>query len=183
MRQRDAPVGVFVALIVLLAVIGIGILLYFRNTRIDFGDGELSRTTMFGRTTTVAVSDIGTVLSVRSLMAFMAPTTENVFVLDSAGRLVVRATDQQWTRTQMRSLVAATGQEPVVIEKPINSLAIRARYPLAVAWWEAHPFRTAFIAVGVFTVLFFAGYAVYTSDLRWMVPQFFAQWRFRLGFS
>ena len=180
-RMWAAPVGGYIALLLLLVVIGACVLLYFRNARIDFGDGQISRTTMFGRTRTWALDDIGTVLAVRSLLAFMQPATDNIFVLDTAGRTIIRATDQRWTSAQMRALVEATAKVPVVIDKPTYALAIRAEYPGAIAWWEAHPFKVAFIAVGAFMVLFFAGYALYTSDLGWMLREWFWNVRFRLG--
>jgi hypothetical protein len=182
-RLWGAPIGAFVALVVVLLLISVGIFLHFRNTRIDFGDGQISRTTMFNKTTTWPLSDIGTVLTVRSLIAFMAPTTENVFVLDTAGRLIVRATDQRWSFTQLRNLVEATEKTPVVLKKPIDALRVRSQYPGAIAWWEAHTFKTAFIATGVLMVIVAAGVAFYMSDLVWQIPQWFRQTMWRLGLS
>jgi hypothetical protein len=181
--MREAPVGGYIALLILLVIIGMGMLLYFRNARLDFGDGQISRTTMFGKTKSWSLDDIGTVLAVRSLMAFMQPATDNIFVLDTAGRSIIRATDQRWSPAQMRALIDATGQTPVIIDKPTDALAVRSDYPGAIAWWEAHPFKVAFISVGALMALVFAGYALYTSDLSWQIPQFFSQLMWRLGLS
>jgi hypothetical protein len=182
-RMREAPVGGYIALLILLVIIGVGMLLYFRNERLDFGDGQISRTTMFGTTNTWSLDDIGTVLAVRSLTAFMQPATDNIFVLDTHGRMIIRATDQRWSPAQMRALIDATDRAPVIIEKPTDALAVRSEYPGAIAWWEAHPFKVAFISVGAFLVLFFVGYALFTSDLSWQIPQFFRQLLWRLGLT
>jgi hypothetical protein len=153
-RMQTAPVGGYVSLFILLVVIGIGLLLYFRNARLDFGDGQISRTNLFGQTKTWALSDVGTVLAVRSLVAFMQPPSDNLFVLDTAGRTIIRASDQRWAPSQMRALVDAIGHTPVILDHPVRAKAVRSDYPGAVSWTEAHPAAVAFLSVGAFLLLF-----------------------------
>jgi hypothetical protein len=182
-RMREAPVGGYIALLILLVIIGVGLLLYFRNARLDFGDGQISRTTLFAKTMTWNLTDIGTVLAVRSLTAPMQPPTDNLFILDTAGRVIIRATDQRWAPHQMRALVEATEKTPVIIDKPTDARAVREQYPRAIAWWEAHPFKVAFACVGAFFVLLLAGFALYHSDLGWILEEWFWTLRFRLGLT
>lgn len=143
-----------------LAIIAVLIWLYFRNTRIVFGADRLSRANLFGARRTWSRDEVGTVLVVEQLVAFAVADTRNTFILDAQGRTILRPTNEFWAAADVRALVEWIGLTPDVIDKPITATALRERFPRCVPWWEAHSFATAFIAVGGFALVFFAGAAV-----------------------
>ena len=144
----------------ILVVIAVLVWLYFRNTRIVFGAGQLSRTNLFGVRRASPVDQVGTVLVVEQLVAFAVADTRNTFILDAQGRTILRPTNEFWAAADVRELIEWIGLTPEVVDRPITATALRERYPRSVPWWEAHSFATAFIAVGSFALLFFAGSAV-----------------------
>ncbi len=151
-NNRDNPVLLASVLLATLAVVSVFIVLYFRNTRIDFGDGAITRVNLFGSTRRWATSDVGDVVLAPSVTAPAQPPTHYTMVLDRSGNTILRPTSATWSPEQIQSLVEGIGVEPTIIAESITPGILRDRYPNAIAWWEAHPLASAFILVGVICV-------------------------------
>jgi hypothetical protein len=148
----------FVAAVFLL--LGVGIMLYFRNTRVDFGDGMISRTNMLGISKQWPLESVETVLDVPTLVAPKEVTVHTTFVLDTATRVVVRVSNRTWLPEQITRLVEATGVTPITLTGPTTAISIQNRYPRAVGWREAHPYQFATVAVLAFFTPFVIWFVV-----------------------
>lgn len=154
------PVAVFAPVLLLL---GIGMMLYFRNTRVDFGDGMISRTNLLGVSKSWPLEAVRTVLDVPNLVAPREVPTHSTFVLDDSERLVVRISNRTWEPLQIKQLVDATGITPITLEGPTTAGSIRDRYPHVISWRESHPYEFATYCtiafVGVFAIVLIIGVA------------------------
>lgn len=158
--RSDSDVsGVAVAAIfgAVFLLLGVGLMLYFRNTRVDFGDGVISRTNMLGRTRSWALDSVRTVLDVPTLVAPREVTVHTTFVLDDAERVVVRVSNRTWLPEQIQRLVEVTGVAPITLNGPTTAKSIQDRYPRVIGWREAHPYQFATVA----TMVFFAPFVVW----------------------
>lgn len=141
-------------------LLGVGMMLYFRNTRVDFGDGMISRTNMLGITKKWPVDSLGTVLNVPTLVAPQEVTVNTIFVLDASKRLVVRVSNRTWLPEQITHLVDMIGITPTTFDGPTTALFIQNHYPHAIGWREAHPYQFATVGVLVFFAPFVIWFAV-----------------------
>ena len=128
-------------------LLGVGMMLYFRNTRVDFGDGMLSRTNMLGITKRWPIDSVGTVLDVPTLVAPQEVTVHTTFIVDKTKRLVVRVSDRTWLPEQIAHLVDMIGITPTTFNGPTTALFIQNHYPRVIGWREAHPYQFATVAV------------------------------------
>ena len=138
-------------------LLGVGIMLYFRNTRVEFGDGMISRTNMLGITKTWPLTSVGTVLDVPTLVAPQEVTVHTTFILDTTKRLIVRVSNRTWLPEQITHLVETIGITPTTFDGPTTALFVQNHYPHAIGWREAHPY--GFATVGV--LLFFTPFVIW----------------------
>jgi hypothetical protein len=141
-------------------LLGIGMMLYFRNTRVDFGDGMISRTNMLGISRTWPLDSVATVLNVPTLVAPREVTVHTTFVLDDTTRLVVRVSDRTWLPDQINRLVEVTGVTPITLAGPVTAGTIQDTYPHVIGWREAHPYQFATVATIGFFVPFVIWFAI-----------------------
>jgi hypothetical protein len=152
--------AVFALFGVVFLALGVGMMLYFRNTRVDFGDGMISRTNMLGITKRWPLSSVATVVDVPTLVAPKEVTVHTTFILDNEKRLVLRVSDRTWLPNQIAQLVAMIGITPTTFDGPTTALFIQNHYPRAIGWREAHPYQFATVAVMVFFAPFVIWFAV-----------------------
>jgi hypothetical protein len=143
-----------------LLLLGLGIMLYFRNTRVDFGQGMISRTNMLGTTKSWRLDSIGFVLDVPTLVAPHDTPVHTLFVLDDTERQVVRVSGRTWAPEQMEQLVEATGVTPLTLNGPTTAKSIQERFPQVIGWREAHPYQFAVVGTIVFFVPFVVAGAI-----------------------
>jgi hypothetical protein len=130
--------------------------LYFRNTRIEAEPHSLSIYNALGSHRSVAQQHLAQAVLVRSFVqssGARAIARARLLILDDTGRVVLRWGGQTWTEDQMRSLAESLAIPLRVIEGPTNAKTLRAAYPRAVTFVEAH--STA-IGLGIFVVVFVA---------------------------
>ncbi len=119
-----------------------GVLLYFRNARVDYRDGSYGVTSMFGVRRAFTASEVTRVVTVTSLLGTgMQGGAPQLIVLGADGRKLIRLRGQTWDVAQFTELaddlVAHDLPRDAVLE-PISAAKLQERYPKAVAWWEAH---------------------------------------------
>ena len=159
-RNSD-PLMILWILLGTLLVVAVCIVLYFRNVRIDFGEGKVTSTNLFGSTREWKAAEIGKVVLVQQYWATMQPVVPNAFVLDTQSKRIVRAQGSTWTAEQMQELIAGLGKEPIVIAEPIKPKDLHARFPGIVPIWEVRPWLFAFgLAIALIAIVVFALLAV-----------------------
>ena len=130
----------FVA-VVLVLTFG-GVLLYFRNARVDYRDGSYGVTSMFGVRRAFAASEATRVVTVTSLLGTSLQIgAPQLIVLGADGRKLLRLRGQTWDAGQFAELATdliARGVPGDTILQPTSAAKLQERYPKAVAWWEAH---------------------------------------------
>lgn len=157
LNNRNNPVLMLVLILGTAALCLLGMWLYFRNTRIQFGEGRISRRNLFGGEKSWAFSEIGHVLRVERLVAPMQPITSTLLLLDTEGRKIIRTTSTTWDDDHVYALLSSIPLQPEVIAEPTTAKALRVRYPRAFAWWEAHPWAFGWIiALGILAVVVIA---------------------------
>ena len=119
-----------------------GVLLYFRNARVDYRDGSYGVTSMFGARRAFTASDATHVVTVTSLLGTSVQAgAPQLIVLGADGRKLLRLRGQTWDAAQFTVLandLVARGVPSDAILEPISPAKLQERYPKAIAWWEAH---------------------------------------------
>jgi hypothetical protein len=147
-----------------------GVLLYFRNTKIEFGGGQYRVTNMVGSARGFAASDAATLVTIVSLIsASTAPPSPQLLLTRPDGSKLLRLRGQTWEVAQFTELandLIAHGVVNDALLEPITTAQLRARYPRLIGWWEAHPFAFGLIVglgivvvIAVVVAVFFASYA------------------------
>jgi hypothetical protein len=130
----------FFAIVVVLTFAGV--LLYFRNVRVDYRDGSYEVTSMFGVRRAFTASEATRVVTVASLLGTsMQGGVPQLIVLGEDGRKLLRLRGQTWDAAQLTELandLIAHGVPDEAILEPISPVKLQERYPKAIAWWEAH---------------------------------------------
>lgn len=143
---------------VILLTLG-GVLLYFRNARIEYGGGSYTRVSMFGARRTFRATDVASVVTVNALLSGMAGGVPQLIVLGPGDVKILRLRGQTWEVSQFTELandLIAQGGQHVGIAQPITSAALRERYPKVVRWPEAHPIAFGLLAGLAIVAIIFA---------------------------
>jgi hypothetical protein len=125
-----------------------GVLLYFRNARIEYGNGSYTRVSLFGARRTFHAADVASVLTVNALLSGMVGGVPQLIVLGPGDVKILRLRGQTWEISQFAELandLIAHGAAHVGITEPIKPAALRERYPKVVPWSEAHPIAFALL--------------------------------------
>ena len=127
--------------IVLVLTFG-GVLLYFRNARVDYRDGVYGVTSMFGVRRAFTASEATRVVTVTTLLGTsLQGGAPQLIVLGADGRKLLRLRGQTWDASQFTELASDLIAHDVpgdAILEPISAAKLQERYPRAIAWWEAH---------------------------------------------
>jgi hypothetical protein len=127
--------------VVLLLTLG-GVLLYFRNARVEYGDGSYTVVSLFGARRTFQAREATSVVTVTSLLGTgVQGGLPQLIVLGADGAKILRLRGQTWHVDQFTELandLIAHGVPHDAIPEPITAAALRERYPKAVRWGEAH---------------------------------------------
>ncbi|GAB3605786.1 hypothetical protein GCM10027413_11950 [Conyzicola nivalis] len=137
MRGGMLTAGVVVIAVAFVLTL-IGIWLYFRNTKVQYGDGLIVTTDLFGRSrqlTTATVTQVVLVEHLRGATQLPAPV---LFLLGDNGRALLRLRAGLWTIDDLGAIGAAIPRDPDVVTGLITSADLRKRFPAAVSFWEAH---------------------------------------------
>jgi hypothetical protein len=155
-NNRDNPLAVAIIIVGTLAVSLIIVGLFFRNSSYAVAGTELTKTTMFGATRVIPLSNIGTIVFARSLVVSSQPITPSLILIGQAGERLARLGGSVWSGNDMAALIDATGLRAEIIEEPVSDAQLRERFPRAIHWWEAHPFAAGIIAgIAVLAVVIF----------------------------
>ena len=148
-----------------------GVLLYFRNTKIEFGGGQYRVTNMVRSARSFRASDAATLVTIVSLISgSTAPPSPQLLLTRPDGSKLLRLRGQTWEVAQFTELandLIAHGVVNDALLEPITTVQLRARYPRLIGWWEAHPIAFALIVglgivalvIVVVVAVFFASYA------------------------
>jgi hypothetical protein len=153
----DQPTLAYVAeMVVLFALVGGYILLYFRNARFVAEPRSLTVRTAFGMSHTVAQHHLAKAILIDNYITSAAANATSVprlLLLDDEGYAVLRWSGQVWTEEQMRALVAALDMELTEISGRLGSGDIHRRYPRALGMWESHPIAVAATIIAALLVV------------------------------
>lgn len=140
MVARGGRLGL-VAAGITVAACGLCIWRYLRTAQVILTPTELGHVGFLGSRRMRSRSEIGTVLRVDELGTSSLDTRAfpALFVLDQAGRRMVRLGGWLWARGDMDRLASELGLAPVVIRERIMAKALGEHYPGAVGWHERHP--------------------------------------------
>jgi hypothetical protein len=143
----DQPTLAYVAeMIVVFALVGVYVILYFRNTRFIAQPHSLTVYTALGMSHTVAQHHLANAILIEHYVTSAAATATSVprlLLLDDEGRSVLRWSGHVWTENQMRDLVATLELPLTEIPGRLGSGDIHRRYPRALGMWESHPVAVA----------------------------------------
>ncbi|HEY4226405.1 MAG TPA: hypothetical protein VGM70_11375 [Pseudolysinimonas sp.] len=125
-----------------------GVMLYFRNARIEYRDGAYTVIGMFRQRRTFQAAQVKVLVTITSLQSVgLSATSPQLLAIGEDDRKILRLRGQTWEVEQFTQLaldLIARGVANDAIREPITPARLKDRYPKAVSWWEAHP-----IAVGL----------------------------------
>jgi hypothetical protein len=156
----------FVAVILL--TLG-GVLLYFRNARIEYVDGSYTLVSLFGSRRTFLAADAASVVTVNALLGGVPGGVPQLIVLRPDGSKIVRLRGQTWDVVQFTELandLIAHGVAHEAIPEPITRAALRERYPKVVGWPEAHPIAFGLLLSLAIVVVIFGVVGVLAYSLQ-----------------
>ena len=135
------PLPIYAAECIALIGLGVGFgALYFRNTKITAEPHSLTVTNLFGVTREVAGDRLAKAVIVQSLVVYgSASRLQQLLILDSEGKPVLKWNGATWTMRQMESLVQTLGVPLDTISQPISPAKLKQSYPRAVSSFVAHP--------------------------------------------
>jgi len=149
---------------VLLLTVG-GVVLYFRNVRIEHGGASYTVVSMFGARRTFRASDVTAVVTVTGLTwTGLASGVAQLIVLGADGAKILRLQARTWELDQFTELANDLISRRVAHEAigRIGAAALRERYPRAVSWYEVHRIATILLLSLALFVLVLAVVAVVT---------------------
>jgi len=129
---------------VLLLTVG-GVVLYFRNARIEYGGASCTVVSMFGARRIFRASDVTAVVTVTALTwTGLAGGVAQLIVLGADGAKILRLQGRTWKLDQFTGLANDLIARGVAHEAigPIGAAALRERYPRVVHWYEVHRIAT-----------------------------------------
>jgi len=153
--------GLVLALVTAAACLA-GVRRYLRVARVYVTPTGVGRRSFWGHHRMVDRSDIGTILFVPDMCVSGETGFPVLYVLDRSTAPVVKLSGWLWSTDEMQRLVDALGSEAQVMSGAVGPKDVGRRYPGAVAWRDAHPWRFALalvaglMAAGV-TVAFLLG--------------------------
>lgn len=140
--------GVLVLAVAFAAALA-GIWLFFHNTKVQFSPGRVVRIGLFGRSrelTTASVHQVVLVEHLRGATQLVAPV---LFMLDDAGGVLLRMRVGLWSLDDLGAIGAAIPRDPDVVTGVVTAAQLRARFPRAVTFWEAHAVVTSLTLAAV----------------------------------
>ena len=152
-RFNQPTIAYVVEMIVVFALVGGYILLYFRNARFLAAPHALTVRTAFGMSHTVAQHHLAEAILIENYITSTASNAISVprlLLLDDEGHAVLRWSGQVWTEEQMRELVEALDMPLAAIPGRLGSGDIHRRYPGALGPWESHPIAVAIVIIAAF---------------------------------
>jgi hypothetical protein len=159
--------------VVVLALSFGGVLLYFRNSRVEFGGsqdggGRYRVSNLFGVNRSFAAADVGTLVTIVSLNSgSTAPPAPQLILTRSDGSKLLRLRGQTWEVEQFTVLandLIAHGVVNDAILQPITTAQLRVRYPRIIGWWEAHPIAFGLIlGLGIVALIVVIVIAVFAA--------------------
>ncbi|MET0449620.1 MAG: hypothetical protein ABW004_14490, partial [Aeromicrobium sp.] len=156
LRLQDSPWLVPVVIGMIAVSLG-GVLLYFRNSRIELRDGAYRVVNALGRTRDFRAPDVERAVVVTQLVAYNAAPAPHLRVEGTDGTALLKIPGSTWSTEAITALaddLAARGRPVVAIDEPITLTVLREHYPALVSWWEAHPFLVGILgAVGLIAVI------------------------------
>ncbi len=154
--------------VALVAVFG-GVLLYFRYSKVEYGEGTYRVTNSIGSVRRFDASEVSRVVTVASLNSgSTAPPAPQLILTRPEGTKLLRLSGRTWDITQFTELATDLITHGVVndaILEPITTAQLRARYPRVVGWWEAHPIAFGLIlGVGILALAGIVVVAVFVAS-------------------
>jgi hypothetical protein len=156
----------FFAAVILLTLAGV--LLYFRNARIEYVGGSYTLVSMFGGRRTFLAADAASVVTVNALLGGVPGGVPQLIVLRPDGAKILRLRGQTWDVAQFTELandLIAHGVTHEAIPEPITRAALRDRYPKVVGWPEVHPIALGLLLSLALVVFVFVSVAVFVFSL------------------
>ena len=144
--------------IVVIALSFGGVVLYFRNARVEYGDGSYAVHSMFGTRTVFQAAQAASVVTVTTLVTVgvQAPAPQ-LIVVAADGTKILRLRGQTWEVDQFAELandLIAHGVANDAIREPITPIQLQQRYPGVVGWTEAHPIAfSLLLGLGILVVI------------------------------
>ena len=169
--EASAPAVIWVYLGVVVVGVVFAFVYYFallRNTRIDLGEASLTVTNWFGRSRTVNLVEVHTVI--QAMVRLPARSLPMLFLLDSDGKRMLTMYGTLWPTDAMTAVGSANAVAPTTFAAPVTYKELRKLYPRAVSWSRANPVLLAVIIAAtvfiVFIVVVVVLLAALTSALR-----------------
>jgi hypothetical protein len=155
-RFAQSTIAYLVEMVVIIALLGSFIFLYFRNSRITAEPRSLTIRNVLGTSHTVARHHLETAVLIEAHItstAQAAASTPRLFLLDDEGRSVLRWSGHLWSEEEMRELVGTLDIPLTKIPGRLGSGDIHRRYPHALGFWEGHPVAVAVLFVAALVMV------------------------------
>lgn len=149
---RLGLLGVVLAAVTVVLAIAVWYV-YLRRARVIVTPAEIGKAGLTGRAKMHPRSDVATLVYATVGERFGDTRRfRNLFVLDSAGRSIMRLRSSHWAESDMDRLAAQLGIEPADPGRVVTGSELGAQYPNAVPWFERRPVLTAVLATLVILV-------------------------------
>jgi len=155
--EASTPIVIWVYLGIVVVGVLFAIGYYFallRNTRIELGEASLAVTNWFGRTRTVNLVEVHTVI--QPMIRLPARALPMLFLLDSDGKRMLTMYGTLWPTEAMTAVGNANAVAPTTFAAPVTYKELRKLYPKAVSWSRANPVLLAVIIAGAVFLIFIA---------------------------
>jgi hypothetical protein len=142
---------VFVLQVIATALVTLATLGYF-GVAIWVSPDAVAERGFFGRKTTFARSQIGSIVIAETQSPSSREPTAQLFICDPTGRLLVRMRGQFWSRENM-DLVRSTLDVPATrVPEAVTTGQLRQDFPDLLYWFERHPLVAGVVFAGVVVV-------------------------------
>ena len=158
---RSAWAAIAPYLGILLAGVLWGVVYYplvLKNTRIELGAAALVVTDWSGRTRTVHYSRVDA--NIHALIKTRTDPLPMLYLLDSAGKRVLRLEGNLWPREAMDEVGASTRVDRTTFAEAVTYQQLRRAYPRAIGWGQAYPRALSLITVAGILALIIVLYTV-----------------------
>ncbi|NDL56318.1 hypothetical protein [Phytoactinopolyspora mesophila] len=129
---------------------------YFRGVYVVLTPTEVGRSGFTSRRKMWPRTDVAAIVVGHIYLSIVdSRSAENVFLLDRAGRTIIRLRSTHWAQEDRDALVARLGIAPVVHPDLVNPPEFAKVYPKALPWYERLSFAKMVLLTFGFVILLF----------------------------
>jgi hypothetical protein len=135
---------------------------YFRGVHVVVTENEIGRSGFTSRRRMRPRGDIGTVVTATVPLSVVdTRTADNLFVLDHAGRRIIRLRSTHWSHDDMARVIDRLGIQPVGYGEVVSAKRLSRDFPKALPLIERRPWLISVAMVVAIVVLAMAAVLIF----------------------